>query len=236
MQVGAPLPLSLQLADRNAAKFVRAFIRDNTGAQIVGSPAAMPIVANGLYQNLSLSYPNVPFLTVQYLVYDDAGFTTLSTTEGATSATFFIDPPAPTPGSGLGFYPINLIGVLESNLNACPSINGIQDTVVQNSDRNVTIRITNPDGSPFDLTNTTQIKCRFLNEDMSVLELTSTSGGNPIVVLNADQGSFQCSLTKVQTALLMPESPVAFSVVLVTSTGTLVVNFPYQLAVQVEAV
>lgn len=236
MQVGAPLPLSLQLADRNALKFVRAFLRDNTGAQIAGSPAAMPTVANGLYQNLSLSYPNVPFLTVQYLVYDDSGFTTLSNTEGATGTTFFIDPPPPSAGSDLGFYPINLIGVLDPNNNTVPSINGIQDTVVQNSDRNVTIRITNPDGSPFDLTDTTQIKCRFLNADMSVLELTSTSGGNPVVVLNAEQGSFQCALTKVQTALLMPETPVAFSVVLVTTTGTLVVNFPYQLSVVPEAV
>lgn len=233
MQVGAPLPLSLQLADRNTGKYVQAFLRDNSGNQIAGSPAQLTPVAQGLYQNLSLSYPNVPFLTVQYIVYDDSGYTTPSTTEGAAQTTFFIDPPS-SGSSNLGFYPINLVGVLESEM--IPTINGIQDTLIQNSDRNLTMRITNPDGSPFNLSTTTVITCRFLNADMSVLVINSTDGGAPITIINAQQGSFFCAITKAQSALMMPETPVPFSVILTTMTGQLIVNFPYQLSVVPQAV
>lgn len=79
------IPLVLQLFDNATNKFVRAVVRDNSGVQISGSPFTLAHQANGLYINGSALMPNKPFISVQYLVYDDAGFTTLSSTHSSTS-------------------------------------------------------------------------------------------------------------------------------------------------------
>lgn len=73
------IPLVLQLFDNDATKYVRANVRDASDTVISGSPFTLAHEANGLYTNASAVMPNTPFVSVQYLVYDDAGFTTLST-------------------------------------------------------------------------------------------------------------------------------------------------------------
>jgi hypothetical protein len=79
---GNPIPLEIQLFDGNPNQFVRARVFTNAGAEVSGSPVALPIVAgsNGLYQALGPAMPNVPSVTVQYKVYQDSGFTTPSPT------------------------------------------------------------------------------------------------------------------------------------------------------------
>lgn len=78
IKVGDKIPLVLQLFDNATTKFVRAVIRDATDAPISGSPFTLAHEANGLYTNNAAVMPDTPFVSVQYLVYDDAGFTTLS--------------------------------------------------------------------------------------------------------------------------------------------------------------
>ena len=79
------IPLVLQLFDNATNKFVRAVVRDNSDAEISGSPFTLVHEANGLYTNSTALMPNKPFVSVQYLVYDDAGFTTFSSTHSSTS-------------------------------------------------------------------------------------------------------------------------------------------------------
>jgi hypothetical protein len=94
MNIGDKIPAYLQLFDCNTSKFVRAFVRDATGAQIPSSPVNLSPVALGLYGDNSLVYPNSPFVTVQYVVYSDSGYSSIDPTEGATMEMFFL-------GSGL---------------------------------------------------------------------------------------------------------------------------------------
>lgn len=78
-RVGDQIPLQLQLFDGATGKFPRAVVKDASGAAISGSPFDLAHVANGHYSNLSAVMPSTPFVTIQYLVYSDAGHTTLDT-------------------------------------------------------------------------------------------------------------------------------------------------------------
>lgn len=75
--IGATLNLNLQLFDGATNKFVRATLRDASGASL-GSPVAMPHVGLGLYSDDSQVMPNTAEVTATYKVFDDAGFTTPS--------------------------------------------------------------------------------------------------------------------------------------------------------------
>lgn len=89
LSVGDAIPLSLQLVDYDPAKFVKVFLRDETTTQIAGSPVQLaPIGSLGLYADNNISMPDNPFVTAQYVVYDDAGYSIVSTSEGGTSDTF----------------------------------------------------------------------------------------------------------------------------------------------------
>mgnify|MGYP001204882456 CR=1 FL=1 len=79
VKIGENIPCFLQLFDGNVGKFVRATIRrpDNT---VVGSPVTLSHVGSGLYHNQAVVMPSVDFVTVQFAVFDDAGFTVPSTT------------------------------------------------------------------------------------------------------------------------------------------------------------
>ncbi len=77
--VGDPLPVAVQLYDGATNKFVRAWIRDQGGALVGASPYAVPHLAGGLYELTGLFMPLAEFVTIQFKIYDDAGFTTPST-------------------------------------------------------------------------------------------------------------------------------------------------------------
>lgn len=79
IRVGDQIPLQLQLFDGATGKFPQAVVKDATGTAISGSPFDLAHVANGHYSNLTAVMPSTAFVTIQYLVYSDAGHTTLDT-------------------------------------------------------------------------------------------------------------------------------------------------------------
>lgn len=90
LNVGDPIPLFLQLADYNPTKYVQAYVQNPAGNPIAGSPFTLvPDDATGSYRNQTAFMTADSWLFAQYLVFDDAGFTTLSTTEGGSSEVFF---------------------------------------------------------------------------------------------------------------------------------------------------
>ena len=79
ISVGASLPLALQLHDGATGKFVRAHVRNQAGTAVTGSPFALTHVAQGLYTNSAYTVLiSETKLTITYITYDDAGFTTES--------------------------------------------------------------------------------------------------------------------------------------------------------------
>ena len=78
IKVGDPIPLRLLTENRVTDRFVRAIIRDSVGAEITGSPANVPHLANGFYSSDAINMPSTDHITVEYDVFDDAGFTTPS--------------------------------------------------------------------------------------------------------------------------------------------------------------
>ena len=69
------IPLAILLEDRDTSKFVRATVRNATGAQISGSPFNVPHLSNGLYFSIAVGMPNTKNIIVEYDIFDDAGFT-----------------------------------------------------------------------------------------------------------------------------------------------------------------
>lgn len=87
-QVGDPIPLGLQLSAGETNKFVRARVYAPSGAEVSGSPVALPHVANGLYQADDLPMPDQIYVFAQYRVYTDSGFSTLDNNYGIGSDIF----------------------------------------------------------------------------------------------------------------------------------------------------
>lgn len=81
-RLGTPIPLRLQFSDGDSSKFVRAVVKDPTGTPLAGSPFVLTHTSNGLFTNFAHLMPEVDFISAQYLVYDDAGFTILNTAVG----------------------------------------------------------------------------------------------------------------------------------------------------------
>lgn len=111
IKYGYNIPASLQLFNGNQTKYVRAFLRD--ASNTLFSTLSLTHVASGLYENHSVQMPNTAFVTVQYIVYDDAGFTTPSTTYSLAIDLFTLDTEA-------GNSTNTIIGVLSN-----PEIIGI---------------------------------------------------------------------------------------------------------------
>lgn len=84
---GTPIPLKLQFNDGSSSKFVHAVVTDPTQAPLAGSPFVLTHTSNGLFANYSVLMPAVDFVSVQYLVYDDSGYTTLNTSIGIVEET-----------------------------------------------------------------------------------------------------------------------------------------------------
>ncbi len=230
MQVGGAIPLSIQLFDCDTNQFVRAWVRKPDGSIVGTDPVDLTQVALGLYQDFSLDFPNVPFVTVQYIVYEDAGYTVISTTEGSTSDTIFRDPPSSGGGGGSTAFTTYLTGVIDGEVPCAP--NGIQDVVVKGSQRTLTIQLQRAESQqPLDLTDEVTITCRFLNADRTVLSVSSDDLSGPITVTNAGGGTFTCELTAEQTDLLMEQTPAPFTVIVELSDGDVVCNLPFQLSV-----
>jgi hypothetical protein len=225
MQVGDKLPLYTQVADYNNATFCKAFVSDVTGAPLPGSPVILTAVdSSGFYGNTTLTMPNSPWVKVCYKFYQDGTYTSLSNSEGGTDETIYL--------ITVGGFPVsvNIVGVIDGPTEGCcpaPSF-PVQDTITQNSDRTLTVRLINPDGSPFDLTGSTNVEFRFRNADSTILVL---SLGSPVQIISTLGGQLLCILTAAQTGLLFAASPAPFTIIVTQPIGTTVVNLPTQLAI-----
>lgn len=87
---GAPLPLCFQTFDYNATKYVRVFLRDEED-ELIGSYDLLPDGTLGLYLNDSQTMPDTNFVTAQYIVYDDSGYTMVSGSEGGSVDVFILN-------------------------------------------------------------------------------------------------------------------------------------------------
>lgn len=233
LKVGDSIPLYFQCFDYDATKFVRALVKTPAGSSVSGSPVNLTNLGNGLYGAHSLTMPNQAFVYVQYLVYDDAGYTQLSTSEGGTSEVFELD----TGGGGTVSQPVNssMTGILESDIQN--PINGLQDQIVRGEDRTLNFQIVRNDNKlPFDITQVENIVVAFLNADDTVTEISEDDVSGPITVTAGEAGQFTCVVTADQSALFMPGNPAPFIVKLEFAIGTTLCNFPYQLEVQDQAV
>lgn len=76
VQLSEAMPLHAQLGSKETGKFVRAILRDADGGAIAGSPITLSEDSDGMYSTNSFNMPNEQFVIAQYLVFDDAGFTT----------------------------------------------------------------------------------------------------------------------------------------------------------------
>lgn len=91
LKAGETVPLVLQLLDGTTTKYVRAVVTTQAGVAVSGSPFSMAHEVTGLYKSNSLDMPqSVEFIRVQYRVYDDSGFTTIST-YADTVEIFYLD-------------------------------------------------------------------------------------------------------------------------------------------------
>lgn len=72
---GSPVRLNVKLKDGATDKFLRATLRRADGAELAGSPVAVPHTAGGLYEADSFLMPDDPEVTASFKVYLDAGFT-----------------------------------------------------------------------------------------------------------------------------------------------------------------
>lgn len=229
MQVGDVIPLFNQAADYSTGLFMKAFVFDDTGTEISGSPVIMNDLGNGAYDNQDLVMPNSP-VNAQFLVYTDDTYTDFSTSEGANFQFFDLT----IGGGGGGNFPptSNIVGIIDGG-SCSPQESGIQETIVKGSDRTVTVRlIQDQNGLPFDLTDETLLEFRFRKADGTVLSVKSSDAGTPVEVVNAPVGQLLCVLTKVQTALLFTGIPSPFTIVVTQPLGVTVINLPTQLAVE----
>lgn len=90
LALSAPIPLSFQAFNYDAGLYVQAFLRDSNNNAIPGSPVQLTAGDNGLYTNNLVLMPSTAWVTAQYVVYEDAGYTTVSLTAGAGLDTFIL--------------------------------------------------------------------------------------------------------------------------------------------------
>jgi len=228
--VGEPIPCYLQLFDYANDKFPRAVVRNGAGVELEGSPVDLELVADGLYRNVDLNMPDTAQVSVQYFTYTDAGHTVLDQSYSGTADVF-----TRQSGGGSSATPVssNIVGVIDGE--GCKQT-GVQDTLVKGSGRVLAIRLVSqfPNGEPFNLTGFTKIEAKFLNEDRTVLTLSTDD--DEITVTLAAAGKLTVAITKEQSALLMPGSPIPFTMVVTMPLGPVALNFPYQLQILDEAV
>lgn len=83
VRVGAKLPVALQLPDGATDKYVRAWAYGADGTLVQG-PVNLGHVATGLYLTREVSMPDQEFVAVQYRVYEDSAYQSLSVDHGET--------------------------------------------------------------------------------------------------------------------------------------------------------
>lgn len=194
MQLGSRLPVFFQLSDYANNKFVRAWLRDYNGDAIAGSPVNLSLQASrGYYGNSTLVMPNTPWVDVEYAVYDDSGYTTLSASTGDGTALFELSA-VPQVQRVVGFVQCCDEGGDANTPNAFSIFLGNAKTMFLK-----TLQGSNFD--PLDLTNCTEIDVRLPNADGTfthfLLSLGDVAITDPSVL-----GKFSVPIDEDTSALL----------------------------------
>ncbi len=230
MQAGDVIPVTYTASNYDDSQFPRATITDAEGNEIATSPVNLVAVGTkGFYRSLEAIFPaEQPWVDVFVEVFSDSGHTVQSTSLGATDYAVYA-----TGGGSSSTLPsiFNVVGIVDGQ--GCAEL-PIQDVIVQNSDRTITVRLVEgvETGEPFDLTGNTLIEFRFRNTDGTVLSITSDDEGAPVQVVSARAGKLLCVLTAEQTAALLAQAPSPFVIIVTKVEGVTVVNLPTQLAVE----
>ena len=90
VSLGETLPLSFQLFNYDPTKYVRAYLRD-ADDNLVDEYDLEPIDELGMYTNMDAVMIDTPFMTAQYVVYDDSNYQDVSTSQGGGNDTFILD-------------------------------------------------------------------------------------------------------------------------------------------------
>ena len=95
--VGDSVPLKAKLPADDSTVFIMAVVRDDTGLQVPGSPFTLTYQGFGSYENDSFIFPvGTDYLTADYQIYDDPGFSIQSVLYGDTEDRFHATIPDPT--------------------------------------------------------------------------------------------------------------------------------------------
>lgn len=229
-QVGQPIPVHYQAANYDSTQFPRAVLMMANGNPHPDSPVDLEAANDtGLYLPAEpVAMPNTPWVLATICVYADSDHEELSTSLGADDQTYEL-----TPESNAGAVPSYIQAFLEPD--SCnPGI--IQDTIIQGSDRTLTVRLVDAQNIPFDLEGATEIEFKFRKENGTALSLKLTDVGNPVVIINALSGIVECTLTAAQTLLLAARTPAPFSIVVTQPVGTTVINVATQLSIEPQEV
>lgn len=73
LKINDPIPATLQLFDNDETMHVRAIVR--AADKTVLGTVTLSHIADGLYANTDLVTPATSFVSIQYEVFEDAGFT-----------------------------------------------------------------------------------------------------------------------------------------------------------------
>lgn len=99
IRLGATLPIYYQLFNYASDKFVRAYVTNADGVSV--ATVNLSVIDLGLYSNTAVTMPATEFVRVQYVVYDDSGYTVVSAVQGAGLDIFSRDI-LPTGAHGVG--------------------------------------------------------------------------------------------------------------------------------------
>lgn len=122
VKLGDPVFLNLQLSSGSAGKFVSVTLRDDNGTVLPGSPVSLTDNGAGFYSSKSFLMPNRAIVVATYRVFENAGLTVRSETDGDTIDLFVLDYVAAAISVGVdGITGIitqvetTIVGVLESS-------------------------------------------------------------------------------------------------------------------------
>lgn len=90
-KLGDPIRLNLQLYDGATNKYVRAYLTDQAGNALAGSPVNLTHISNGLYKDSSINMPNALEVVAQYKVFDNAGYSVASAQHADAIDTFLLE-------------------------------------------------------------------------------------------------------------------------------------------------
>jgi hypothetical protein len=104
------------------------------------------------------------------------------------------------------------------------------EIVYRGEDKTLLLKFKDSNEDPYDLTGATEITVRFRKEDDSVLSKTLTGGG--VVVISAEAGTAEVSLSDTETALLKTGERQSVTAYVDVSAIRRIADFPESLTIR----